>query len=115
MSVEPKASQPPRPHREDAGAYVCLTHGKTIVTCNLPLTVTYVSSVTDLQPGGNLILSCVPSLLRHWELQVLLPAPQPQLGEQPRRKQQGGSATVTLPPFVPRSPHRQESVPHNQP
>ncbi|KAA8579377.1 hypothetical protein FQN60_016807, partial [Etheostoma spectabile] len=61
MSVEPNCSLSLRGLTvEDAGSYVCLTHGKPIADVYLSLlTVTSVSSVTDLQPGGNLILSCV--------------------------------------------------------
>ncbi|XP_034722662.1 uncharacterized protein LOC117941747 [Etheostoma cragini] len=61
MSVEPNCSLSLRGLVvEDAGSYVCVTHGKPIADVYLSLlTVTSVSSVTDLQPGGNLTLSCV--------------------------------------------------------
>uniref|UniRef100_A0A3Q3K9Q8 Immunoglobulin V-set domain-containing protein n=1 Tax=Monopterus albus TaxID=43700 RepID=A0A3Q3K9Q8_MONAL len=45
---------------DDAGSYVCLHQGQTITDVYLSLlTITSVSRITDLQLGGNLILSCI--------------------------------------------------------
>ncbi|XP_040903278.1 uncharacterized protein LOC121187860 isoform X2 [Toxotes jaculatrix] len=44
----------------DAGSYVCLKNGKSITDVYLSLlTISALSKITDLQPGGNLILSCI--------------------------------------------------------
>ncbi|XP_039986668.1 uncharacterized protein LOC120791896 [Xiphias gladius] len=45
---------------DDAGSYVCQKHENTITNVYLSLlAVTALSKITDLQPGGNLILSCI--------------------------------------------------------
>ncbi|XP_070685417.1 uncharacterized protein [Pempheris klunzingeri] len=44
----------------DAGSFICMNHGKTIAYVYLSLlTITSLSTINDLQPGGNLSLSCV--------------------------------------------------------
>lgn len=44
----------------DAGSYVCLKDGNAITTVYLSLlTITSLSTITNLQPGGNLTLSCI--------------------------------------------------------
>ncbi|XP_068572741.1 uncharacterized protein [Cebidichthys violaceus] len=43
----------------DAGSYVCLQHGQSIAAVYVSvLTITSPSTVTELQPGGRLALSC---------------------------------------------------------
>ncbi|XP_031160370.1 uncharacterized protein LOC116053400 [Sander lucioperca] len=61
MSIEPNCSLSLRGLIvEDAGSYVCQQHGKAIADVYLSLlTITSVSTITDLQPGGNLTLSCI--------------------------------------------------------
>ena len=45
---------------EDAGSYVCRLRGNPVTDVYLSLlTITSLSSITELQPGGNLSLSCV--------------------------------------------------------
>ncbi|XP_071352366.1 uncharacterized protein [Trachinotus anak] len=45
---------------DDAGSYVCLKHGNAITDIYLSLlTITALSKINDLQPGRNLILSCL--------------------------------------------------------
>lgn len=45
---------------ENAGSYSCCRNGSTVVAYYLSvLTISSASSVTSLQPGGNLSLSCV--------------------------------------------------------
>ncbi|XP_073346263.1 uncharacterized protein [Pagrus major] len=45
---------------DDAGSYVCLQDGKSVTDVYLSLlTITSQSTITDLQPGGNLALNCV--------------------------------------------------------
>uniref|UniRef100_A0A8C4GJL9 Immunoglobulin V-set domain-containing protein n=1 Tax=Dicentrarchus labrax TaxID=13489 RepID=A0A8C4GJL9_DICLA len=45
---------------EDAGSYVCLKQGDAITDVYLSLlTITSLSTITNLQPGGNLTLNCV--------------------------------------------------------
>lgn len=45
---------------EDAGSYSCCKNGSTLVVYYLSvLTITSVSSIMSLQPGGNLRLDCV--------------------------------------------------------
>lgn len=44
----------------DAGSYVCLKQGEAITDVYLSLlTITSPSTITELQPGGNLTLSCI--------------------------------------------------------
>ncbi|XP_030600923.1 uncharacterized protein LOC115791004 [Archocentrus centrarchus] len=44
----------------DAGSYVCLRNGEAVTDVYLSLlTITSFSTITDLQPGGNLVLSCI--------------------------------------------------------
>ncbi|XP_038144410.1 uncharacterized protein LOC119785723 isoform X1 [Cyprinodon tularosa] len=46
--------------REDAGSYVCLENGTPISDVYLSLlSISSASSITELQPGGNLILTCI--------------------------------------------------------
>ncbi|KAM7398811.1 hypothetical protein PAMP_018120 [Pampus punctatissimus] len=45
---------------EDAGSYLCQLHEKSISNVYLSiLTITSLTTITDLLPGGNLILSCI--------------------------------------------------------
>ncbi|XP_035009694.1 uncharacterized protein LOC118105846 [Hippoglossus stenolepis] len=45
---------------EDVGSYVCFQGGNPISNVYLSLlTITALSGITDLQPGGNLVLSCI--------------------------------------------------------
>ncbi|TDH15375.1 hypothetical protein EPR50_G00030880 [Perca flavescens] len=61
MSIEPNCSLSLRGLIvEDAGSYRCLQHAEGIADVYLSLlTITSVSTFTDLQPGGNLSLSCI--------------------------------------------------------
>ncbi|XP_037631684.1 uncharacterized protein LOC119491612 [Sebastes umbrosus] len=61
MSVKPNCSITLRDLIvADTGSYVCLKHGKPITDVYLSLlTITSISTITDLQPGGNLTLSCI--------------------------------------------------------
>ncbi|XP_045928693.1 uncharacterized protein LOC123985285 [Micropterus dolomieu] len=45
---------------DDAGSYLCLWDGKRLTDVYLSLlTITSLSTITDLQPGGHLTLSCI--------------------------------------------------------
>lgn len=45
---------------DDAGSYVCLQSGISLTDIYLSiLTITSLSTITDLQPGGNLTLNCI--------------------------------------------------------